>query len=201
MSAHQSTQWFWSDWAGDLEVRRLTLAERGLWIDLLCLAAVGKPTGYVCDQKGNPLSYEEIARFANSSPTEVESLIAGILDKGVGSRDRSGRLFNRRMVRQADKAAQKRAAGKLGADQTKKVWEGLKLSQLKLHEISTSARAHATASARAPPTRPIQSISKITPTVSEDTAKGLANGEAPKRPDQLSRAELDELFAKRRSAQ
>ena len=45
-------------------------------------------------------------------------------------------------------------------------------------------------------------IEKITPAVSEDTeAKRLANGEAPKRPDQLSRAELDELFAKRRSSQ
>jgi uncharacterized protein YdaU (DUF1376 family) len=42
-------------------------------------------------------------------------------------------------------------------------------------------------------------IERITPTVSEDTAKGLANGEAPKRPDQLSRAELDALYAKRRT--
>lgn len=170
MSAHQSTQWFWSDWAGDQEVRRLTPAERGVWIDLLCLAAVGKPIGYVCDQRGNPLSYEEIARFTNATPTEVESLIAGILEKGAASRDRSGRLFNRRMTRQAEKSAKKRMAGKLGAEQTKHVWKGLKF----LSETQ-SARANATAPAVAPLTRPIQSNSKITTTVSEDRgAKQIA---------------------------
>ena len=152
MSSHQSTQWFWSDWAGDLDVRRLTPAERGLWIDLLCLAAVGKPYGYVCDQRGNPISNEEIARFSNCTPTEVESLIAGILEKGAGSRDRSGRLFNRRMTRQAEKTAKKRMAGKLGAEQTKQVWKGLRT----LAETQ-AARANATACAVAPKTLPIQS--------------------------------------------
>jgi hypothetical protein len=122
VSAHHSSQWFWSDWAGDRAVRRLTLAERGLWIDLLSYAAVGSPTGYVCDDRGNPISYEEIARFTNATPTEVESLVAGILEKGAASRDRTGRLFNRRMVRQAERSAKKRMAGKLGGDHTRLKW-------------------------------------------------------------------------------
>ena len=154
----------------DQEVRRLTPAERGVWIDLLCLAAVGKPTGYVCDQRGNPLSYEEIGRFANCSPTEAESLIAGILEKGAASRDRSGRLFNRRMTRQAEKTAKKRTAGKLGAEQTKQVWKGLRALAEK-----QSALANATAHAVAPLTRPIQSSKEITTTVSVE--RGLGNGE------------------------
>ena len=157
MSAHQSTQWFWSDWAGDQEVRRLTPAERGLWIDLLALAAVGKPYGYVCDQRGNPVSYEEIARFANCTPTEAESLVAGILFKGAASRDRSGRLFNRRMTRQAEKTAKKRTAGKLGAEQTKQAWKSLKALELEL-----SARAPATADATAPLPAPILPLRDIT---------------------------------------
>ncbi len=169
MSAHQSTQWFWSDWAGDQEVRRLTPAERGLWIDLLALAAVGKPYGYVCDQRGNPVSYEEIARFSNCTPTEAESLIAGILEKGAASRDRTGRLFNRRMTRQAEKTAKKRMAGKLGAEQTKQVWKGLRT----LAETQ-SARAHATASAVAPLSRPIQS--NIETTTARVERRGLGNG-------------------------
>ena len=94
---------------------------------MLALAAIGIPAGYVCDHKGNPLSYEEIGRFANASPTEVESLIAGILEKGAASRDRTGRLFNRRMTRQAEKAAKKRMAGKLGGEQTKAAWKSLQL--------------------------------------------------------------------------
>jgi len=171
LSAHQSTQWFWSDWAGDQEVRRLTVAERGLWIDLLALAAVGKPVGYVCDQRGNPISYEEIARFSNCTPTEAESLIAGMLEKGAASRDRTGRLFNRRMTRQAEKTAKKRMAGKLGAEQTKQVWNGLRALA-----NSQSAVALARASAVAPRGPPIQSSKNLTTASLVETRKELGNG-------------------------
>lgn len=123
MSASSRTSWFWSDWLGDLEVRRLTLAERGLWIDLLALAATAAPTGYVCDAKGRPLTLEEITRITNAgSPDEVAKLIDGILDKGAASRDRSGRLFNRRMVRDAEIAARKRLGGQLGGKSTRLKW-------------------------------------------------------------------------------
>jgi hypothetical protein len=125
MSAHQSTRWFWSDWSGDPAVRRLTPAERGLWIDLLALAAVAQPTGYVCDERGNPLSYEEIARFANTTPTDAESLIAAILAKGVASRDRTGRIWNRRMVRDVALSEKRRRSGVDGAAATKLKWQQL----------------------------------------------------------------------------
>jgi hypothetical protein len=189
LSSQHSTNWFWSDWAGDLEVRRLTVSERGLWIDLLCLAAVGKPTGYVCDQRGNPLSNEEIGRFANASPTEVESLIAGILEKGAASRDRTGRLFNRRMVRQAEKAAVKRAAGKLGGGQTREVWKSLRVMAL-----DASARASTRPLAVAPRDGPFQS-NKQTTTVRVE--RGLGNEAELKRPAEVSRTELAEIYARK----
>lgn len=127
MTAHHSTKWFWSDWLGAPEVRRLTLAEKGLWIDLLALAAGGKPVGYVCDEAGRPLTHEEIARVTNAaSPVEVAELIEAILKKGVASRDRTGRLLNRRMVRDAQLAAKRSRAGKVGADHTNLYWQGKK---------------------------------------------------------------------------
>lgn len=101
MSAGSAMQWFWSDWLGDQEVRRLTPAERGVWIDLLAIAAAAAPFGYVCDGKGRPLTLEEIARVVGEAPQAVSELIAGILDKGAASRDRTGRIYNRRMVRDA----------------------------------------------------------------------------------------------------
>lgn len=125
MSGTRSVDWYWSDWAGDQAVRRLTLAERGLWIDLLALAAVGNPTGYVCDVKGKALSYEEIAAFARCSPTEAETLIAGILEKGAASRDRAGRLFNRRTVRKIALSEKRRKNGLKGAEATRLKWEAL----------------------------------------------------------------------------
>ncbi len=157
MSAHQSTQWFWSDWAGD--------------------------------QRGNPLSNEEIARFTTATPTEVESLIAGILEKGAASRDRTGRLFNRRMTRQAEMTARKRMAGQLGGEQTKKKW-----TELKTLAFSNPARAPARPGATAPRAPPIQSISLNSSSVTVAAREGLGNGVAPKRPDEMSAADLAEMY-------
>jgi hypothetical protein len=119
MSAGASTKWFWSDWLGDQEVRRLTPAERGVWIDLLGLMAAASPVGYLCDGKGNPISDAELARVTNAGTVEeVRKLVDGILEKGVASRDRSGRLLNRRMVRDVTTARKKSEAGKLGGQAT-----------------------------------------------------------------------------------
>ena len=126
MSSADGTYWFWTDWLGDQAVRRLTLPERGMWIDLLALAAFGNPVGYVCDESGRPLTHEEIARVTRAaSPVEVAELIDCIVTKGAASRDRTGRVFNRRMVRDAERAkhkanlSRKRAkAGAAGAKTT-----------------------------------------------------------------------------------
>lgn len=125
MTSTHSSRWFWSDWAGDEAVRRLSPAERGMWIDLLTLAASGNPTGYVCDARGAPVPVEEIARFANCSAGEAASLIDGILAKGVASRDRTGRLFNRRMVRDLELSVKRRRAGSAGAAATALKWQAL----------------------------------------------------------------------------
>jgi hypothetical protein len=124
MSASSSTQWFWSDWLGDQAVRRLSLPERGLWIDLLALMAAAQPVGYLCDDKGRPLALDEIARVTNAaSVEEVANLVSGILDKGAASRDRTGRLYNRRMVKEAANAAKKRRNGQLGGAATRLKWQ------------------------------------------------------------------------------
>lgn len=118
MSSGSAVQWFWSDWLGDQEVRRLSPAERGVWIDLLALAATGSPFGYVCDGKGRQLTMEEIARVTGETPEVVSNLVAGILDKGAASRDRTGRIYNRRMVRDAAIRLKRSESGKLGGKAT-----------------------------------------------------------------------------------
>jgi hypothetical protein len=126
VSASSRASWFWSDWLGDQAVRRLTPAERGVWIDLLALMAAAAPAGYLCDDKGRPLTLQEIARVTNAgSPDEVAELVAGILDKGAASRDRTGRLFNRRMVRDAAMAAKKSRNGKAGGAATRLKWQAI----------------------------------------------------------------------------
>lgn len=167
MSATHSTTWFWSDWIGDEAVRRLTPAERGVWIDLLALASAGNPIGYVCDAKGRPLSLEEIARVSNAAtPDEAAKLIDGILEKGAASRDRTGRLFNRRMVRDFQLAMKRSRAGKLGAAHTNLI--NKQLRDLSRHLPQQMPRQNS----RAPPCPlPLESILS-----SENSAARASNG-------------------------
>jgi hypothetical protein len=146
MSATSHTNWFWSDWLGDSEVRQLTAEERGLWIDLLGLAASGNPKGYVTDASGCPLSASYIGRVANINDADrVEHLMAQIIAKGVASKDADGRLYNRRMVRGnfADNlltakkvllSAKRSEAGKRGAAKTNLLLASRRQTQLKINE-------------------------------------------------------------------
>lgn len=124
MGANGRTYFYWSDWLGDAAVRRLTLAERGLWIDCLALMAVASPIGYLCDDKGSPISHEELRRITNaSSCDEVAELLDRIHRKGAASLDRTGRLYSRRMVRDASKAVKLSRNGKAGGRATQMKWQ------------------------------------------------------------------------------
>jgi hypothetical protein len=207
MSAKDVAYFFWSDWLGDPAVRRLSPAERGVWIDLLALAAVGSPTGYVCDDKGRPLTLKEIARVTNAaSPDEVAEHIVGILEKGTASRDRTGRLFNGRMVRRADISAKRRVAGAKGGAHAKLIWKDFQ-------SVSRQAPGHLPQRlphARDGPLSKHNKTSLQSPAVARARASAGAptDGRAPaerqegnrgKRPDQMSRAELEAAFAARKS--
>jgi hypothetical protein len=124
MRARNAVAFSWADWLADRAVRRLTPAERGVWIDLLALATLGRPKGYVCDAKGRPLGLEQIARITNAeSPDELAKHIDGIVQNGAASRDQTGRLFNERMVRTAQLSAKRRAAGAKGGTKTQMIWK------------------------------------------------------------------------------
>lgn len=208
MSAAQRTNWFWSDWLGDQAVRRLTPAERGVWIDLLALAAAASPVGYVCDDRGRPLILEEIARVSNVGNTdEVAKLIAGILEKGAASRDRAGRLFNRRMVRDAENAAKKAAlaskraaAGHVGGAATSRKYFG---KQILPQQVMQHLSKHLPKEKLVNPF-PEESIITSLPSTAREVREQSASESAvqsglPKRPSETSRAEIEASFAKRRA--
>jgi hypothetical protein len=208
MSATRKSDFFWSDWLGDQAVRRLTPAERGVWIDLLALASGGTPTGYVCDDKARPLTLEEIARVTNAgSPDEVARHIASIVEKGAASRDRTGRLFNRRMVREAELRAKRSRAGKIGADHTN-------LINKQLRDLSRQMTRQPTRQIHRPPPRPFLQESKITstsslaareeekkvatPAADSEQADGKRSFEV-KKPNETTKQELDEFYVAKRA--
>ncbi len=220
MSAISSTRWFWSDWLGDAAVRRLTPAERGIWIDLLALASVGNPTGYVCDSKGTPLTLGEIARVCNASADEVEKLITAIEEKGAASRDRAGRLFNRRMVRDTKLTAKRSKAGKVGAAHTNLINQQLRAEykilpqqvtrqksrgpppplpnkERNLSSENSAARARNGGAMENSQTAGSLATAPLDGALTRPPNAGVSHG---KRPDEANRDDLEAGYARKRAA-
>jgi hypothetical protein len=110
-------KWYWSDWMSDPGVRASSYAARGLWIDMLCIAAQADPTGYVV-LNGRPLNAPEIARLTGGHASEVEILLDELERNGVFTRDRHGRIYSRRMLREQKKTKVAVINGKLGGNPT-----------------------------------------------------------------------------------
>lgn len=98
------SKFIWERWLSDAGVRRCSLAARGLWMDMLCVAAQHVPIGYVATN-GKGLSEEDLARIAGTDPTSVATLVGELERNGVFSRNREGLIYSRKMVADAKKAA------------------------------------------------------------------------------------------------
>lgn len=115
MSGLAWTKFYWSDWDSDPALRLCSLAAQGLWMRMLCIAAAHDPIGYVA-VAGQPLDETAIARMTGGGNCEVAALLLELDRNGVCSRDRLGRIYCRRMLRDARKFAAARRNGKLGGN-------------------------------------------------------------------------------------
>jgi len=81
---------------------------------MLCICAKGDPTGYLTIA-GQPLTPIDIGKAAAIDTTEAEILTAELSRWGVFSRDRKGRIYCRRMVRDVKRS-------EIGRKHVKKRW-------------------------------------------------------------------------------
>lgn len=110
------SKFFWSDWEADQGLRLCSLAAQGLWMRMLCVCARHEPKGYLAIN-GNPLAVEDIARLAGVTETEAEILMEELDRNGVFSRNRSGCIYSRRMVRDEKRSKEGRKWKKQGLAQ------------------------------------------------------------------------------------
>ena len=145
MSGTVFTKFFWSDWESDPKLKLCSFAAQGFWMRVLCIAATHDPIGYVATS-GDPLSVTDLARLTGASETEVDLFLAELARNDVFSRDRTGRIYSRRMVKDARKSAEARKNGKLGGNP--KLWnnernpppvKGRVKPSLKPHKPSTTS--------------------------------------------------------------
>ncbi|MDB5432513.1 MAG: hypothetical protein JWP35_3629 [Caulobacter sp.] len=109
------SKFYWSDWESDPSLRLCSLAAQGLWMRMLCVAAQHDPIGFVCIA-GRPLDVTDLARVTGCSEAETDVLVSELGRNGVFSRDRIGRIYCRRMVKDAQAMALARINGAKGGN-------------------------------------------------------------------------------------
>lgn len=115
MSGTIWTKFYWSDWETDHALKLCSFAAQGLWMRMLCIASAHDPIGYVA-VAGRALDETAIARMTGGQESEVHDLLGELDRNGVFSRDRQGRIYSRRMVTDARRAAIARKNGKNGGN-------------------------------------------------------------------------------------
>lgn len=90
-----------ADWVKDPGLRLCTKAAKGLWIDLLCVLWEAEERG-VASTGGVPWSDQQVAAVVGGDTSETSRLLAELFANGVCSRNKSGAILSRRMVRDED---------------------------------------------------------------------------------------------------
>lgn len=103
MAARPWGKFFWADWESDEALRQCSLAAQGLWMRMLCICAKGDPYGYV-SIAGVALDAAGLSTAVGRPEAEVAPLLAELGRWGVFSRDRKGRIYSRRMLRDEQRA-------------------------------------------------------------------------------------------------
>lgn len=114
MAARPWGKFFWADWESDEALRQCSLAAQGLWMRMLCICAKGDPYGYV-SIAGVALDAAGLSTAVGRPEAEVAPLLAELDRWGVFSRDRKGRIYSRRMLRDEQRA-------KIGRKHVQKRW-------------------------------------------------------------------------------
>lgn len=116
MSAHPWLKFYPRDWRGDQALRAVSIAARGLWIEMLCIMHEASPYGHLI-LAGRAVSNDVLARVAGLGADECGALLAELESAGVLSRTRKGVIYSRRMVKDHSRAEKGRKSVKLRGGQ------------------------------------------------------------------------------------
>jgi hypothetical protein len=111
MSVTLWTKFYWSNWLGDAKLRSCSIGARGLWIDMLAVAAQSEPVGYIDSQTD---IITQMSRVSGISKREVERLMGELEVAGVVQCDLRGRIFCPRMVRDNENLQKAISSGRRG---------------------------------------------------------------------------------------
>lgn len=108
-------QFYPADWRKDPGVQSLSWADRGVWIEIICLMHESPRRGVLLMPSGAPMTSTSLARIIGLPLKQTNSCVERLIASGVASREEeSGALVNRRMVRDEEARKRQGQAGKTG---------------------------------------------------------------------------------------
>ncbi|MCZ4279792.1 hypothetical protein O4H49_03310 [Kiloniella laminariae] len=102
-----------TDWRADAGLKLCSLGARGLWIEML--AIMHEAGGYL-EINGKAVNTRALAALSGCLPEEITATLEELEQAGVFSRDRRGRIYSRRMLRDLKKAGLARSNGRKGGN-------------------------------------------------------------------------------------
>jgi hypothetical protein len=109
------TKFFWSDWESDERLKLCSPGAQALWMRMLCICV--KAGGYLTIA-GEKLGPEDMAKLTGWSVDDVRLWWDELKRWGVFSVEGRGKVYCRRMVRDAKRSEIGRETGKLGGNPT-----------------------------------------------------------------------------------
>lgn len=106
------------DWRGDQALRVVSLAARGLWMEMLCVMHEASPYGHLL-VGGQPLSGSALARLVGSSEGEVQAMLVELSEAGVSRQTRRGVVYSKRMIADQERSETGRKAKQEALDKAK----------------------------------------------------------------------------------
>lgn len=97
------------DWRGDQALRVVSLAARGLWMEMLCVMHEASPYGHLL-VGGQPLHGAALARLVGSSEEEIQALLVELRNAGVSRQTRGGVVYSKRLIADQKRSVEGRKA-------------------------------------------------------------------------------------------
>ena len=109
MSAQPWMKFYPRDWRGDQALRVVSLAARGLWMEMLCIMHEASPRGHRLIG-ASAVTDDALARSVGARIEEVQAMLVELHDAGVFDRSRNGVILSRRMIADEKRAKEGRKA-------------------------------------------------------------------------------------------
>ena len=93
-----SFQFYPADWRKDAALQLCSIAARGLWIEMMCIAHECEEYGKL-GQNGRGFSHQTLGKLVGLSPQTCKKLLAELETNKVFSRDEAGIIFSKRMIK------------------------------------------------------------------------------------------------------